>query len=130
MSDTSLKIRMGFYIVAPITLALSAFAYFSYQATHTPRTAQLLQSTQRVGEPLKASLPTPLWNYGKAFGDAVIRSELQDPNISLPLSSSGLYLAASLKNAKHAENIEAFNKGLESIQAHRRPCRHSPTLIG
>lgn len=34
-----------------------------------------------------------------------------------PLSSNGLHVASGLKNAKHAEIIEAFNKGLETIKA-------------
>lgn len=37
--------------------------------------------------------------------------------VAAPLSSNGLHVAAGLKNAKHAEIIEAFNKGLQIIKA-------------
>lgn len=85
---------MGLYVVTLITLILSGFAYFNYQSIESQRSAQILESTQRVSERLGLSLPGPLWNYEKAFVDAAIQSELQDPNISSILVVNGAKIIA------------------------------------
>ena len=89
MKDATLKLRMGLYIVALITLILTAFAYFNYQNIKHHRSTQIIESTQRVSERLKLSLPGPLWNYEKSFVDAAIQSELSDPSISAILVVNG-----------------------------------------
>ena len=40
MKDASLKVRMGLYIVALITLILTAFSYFNYQSIKNNRTPE------------------------------------------------------------------------------------------
>lgn len=94
MKDASLKIRMGFYVFALITLILTAFSYFNYQSIKDHRTTQIADSTQRVSERLKLSLPGPLWNYEEKFAEAAIKSEMADPSISSILVVNGAKLIA------------------------------------
>ena len=102
MKDASLKVRMGLYIVALITLILTAFSYFNYQSIKNNRTTQIVESTQRVSERLKLSLPGPLWNYEKKFAEAAIKSELGDPSISSILVVNGPKIIAGF--AKDSAN--------------------------
>lgn len=102
MKDASLKVRMGFYVFALITLILTAFSYFNYQSIKDHRTSQIIDSTQRVSERLKLSLPGPLWNYEKSFAEAAIKSELADPSISSILVVNGSSLIAGF--AKNTSN--------------------------
>nr|WP_298116349.1 methyl-accepting chemotaxis protein [uncultured Pseudomonas sp.] len=105
MKDASLKVRMGLYVVALITLILTAFSYFNYQSIKNNRTKHIVESTQRVSERLKLSLPGPLWNYEKKFAEAAIKSELSDPSISLILVTNGPKIVAGFTKDNTGEVV-------------------------
>ncbi len=73
----SIQTRLILFVVAAVTMVLSAFGYYNYASSESKLTAALETDIQNAANRLSLSLPSLIWNFDTTSVEKTLESELR-----------------------------------------------------